>query len=55
VSAPFAIGAGRPIPALRVTLPQRSPPPAGTPALQVLRSPRVPQQLSLFERPAFGR
>jgi hypothetical protein len=58
VTAPLAIGG--PIArmhTLRVTLPQRSPPaPATAPAsYQVLRTNRVPAQLSLFERPPVGR
>jgi hypothetical protein len=58
MSAPLLIGA--PVMRLstsRVTLPQRSPTPlASAPApFKVLRTNRVPAQLSLFERPPLAR
>ena len=45
------------LPTTRATLPQRAWPTAGTAAsdFKVLRTNRVPQQLSLFERSPAGR
>ena len=42
-------------PATRAVLPQRVSPVAGASDFKVLRTNRVPQQLSLFERPLAGR
>ena len=58
MTAPLAIGGPMMrTSALRVTLPQRSPTPlANAPApFKVLRTNRVPAQLSLFERPPLAR
>jgi hypothetical protein len=54
MNAPPATTAPR-APAMRAVLPQRVLPGAGASDFKVLRTNRVPQQLSLFERPLVGR